>query len=108
MSLAAAGGSSNADPRAERSNRDLEQFAYIASHDLQEPLRMVSNYTTLLAEELGDSLDDTVRRHLDFAHDGALRMQQLVSDLLQFSRVGREPRRAQSMSTAIGSSSGSK
>ena len=50
---------------------------------------MVSSYTTLLAEDLGDSLDDTVRRHLDFAHDGALRMQQLVSDLLQYSRVNR-------------------
>ena len=73
----------------ERSNRDLEQFAYIASHDLQEPLRMVSSYTTLLAEDLGDSLDDDARRHLDFAHDGALRMQQLVDDLLAYSRVNR-------------------
>ena len=73
----------------ERSNRDLEQFAYIVSHDLQEPLRMVSSYTTLLAEDLGDSLDDTARRHLEFAHDGAVRMQQLVRDLLRYSRVSR-------------------
>ena len=73
----------------ERSNRDLEQFAYVASHDLQEPLRMVSSYTRLLAEDLGDSLDDGARRHLDFAHDGAVRMHQLVTDLLRFSRVGR-------------------
>jgi PAS domain S-box-containing protein len=73
----------------ERSNRDLEQFAYVASHDLQEPLRMVSSYTTLLAEDLGDSLGETARRHLDYAHDGAMRMQQLVSDLLRYSRVSR-------------------
>ena len=73
----------------ERSNRDLEQFAYVASHDLQEPLRMVSSYTSLLAEDLGDSLDDDARRYLDFAHDGAVRMQQLVTDLLRYSRVGR-------------------
>ena len=72
-----------------RSNEELEQFAYVASHDLQEPLRMVSSYTTLLAEDLGDSLDDDARRYLDFAHDGAVRMQQLVTDLLQYSRVGR-------------------
>ncbi|HEX7626405.1 MAG TPA: PAS domain S-box protein, partial [Gaiellaceae bacterium] len=73
----------------ERSNRDLEQFAYVASHDLQEPLRMVSSYTTLLAEDLGDSLGETARRHLGYAHDGAMRMQQLVSDLLRYSRVSR-------------------
>ena len=72
-----------------RSNRDLEQFAYVASHDLQEPLRMVSSYTTLLAEDLGDNLDDSARRYLHYAHDGAERMHQLVNDLLRFSRVGR-------------------
>ena len=72
-----------------RSNADLEQFAYIASHDLQEPLRMVTSYTTLLGEDLGDGLGDTARRHLDFAHDGAVRMQQLVRDLLRYSRVSR-------------------
>ena len=72
-----------------RSNRDLEQFAYIASHDLQEPLRMVSSYTRLLAEDLGDRLDETAARHLHYARDGAVRMQQLVNDLLRFSRVSR-------------------
>jgi len=72
-----------------RSNRELEQFAYMASHDLQEPLRMVASFTALLAEDLGDSLDDDNRLHLDFARDGAVRMQQLVNDLLEYSRVGR-------------------
>ncbi|MGZ4664489.1 MAG: PAS domain-containing sensor histidine kinase, partial [Frankiaceae bacterium] len=72
-----------------RSNRDLEQFAYIASHDLQEPLRMVSSYTSLLAEDLGDRLGETAARHLHYARDGAVRMQQLVNDLLRFSRVSR-------------------
>jgi PAS domain S-box-containing protein len=73
----------------ERSNKELEQFAYIASHDLQEPLRMVSSYTGLLAEDLGDRLDKTAARHLHYARDGAVRMQQLVNDLLRFSRVSR-------------------
>ena len=72
----------------ERSNRDLEQFAYVASHDLQEPLRMVSSYTSLLAEDLGDRLDDNTRRHLDYAHDGAERMHQLVHDLLRLLAGG--------------------
>ena len=71
------------------SNTDLEQFAYVASHDLQEPLRMVASYTTLLAEDLGDSLNDTARRHLDFAHDGAVRMHRLVHDFLEYSRASR-------------------
>jgi len=70
------------------SNAELEQFAYVASHDLQEPLRMVTSFTTLLAEDLGDSLDETTRRHLDIAHDGAMRMGLLVHDLLEYSRVG--------------------
>jgi PAS domain S-box-containing protein len=72
------------------SNAELEQFAFVASHDLQEPLRMVSIYTTLLAEDLGGSLDGTARRHLDIVHDAALRMHLLVHDLLEYSRVGRE------------------
>ena len=89
----------------ERSNRDLEQFAYVASHDLQEPLRMVSSYTMLLADDLGDSLDENARRHLAYARDGAIRMQQLVSDLLRYSRVSRGSRcAAASASTAISSS----
>ncbi len=75
----------------QRSNADLEQFAYAASHDLQEPLRMISLYTQLLQEEYAGLLDETARSYVDFAVSGAQRMERLLQDLMAYSRVSASP-----------------
>lgn len=71
------------------SNSELEQFAYVASHDLQEPLRMVSSFLTQLDRKYKDVLDDKAQQYIHFAVDGAIRMRKIILDLLEFSRVGK-------------------
>jgi PAS domain S-box-containing protein len=71
------------------SNKELEQFAFVASHDLQEPLRMVTSFLNQLEKKYGETIDEKGKQYIYFAVDGAKRMRQIILDLLEFSRVGR-------------------
>ncbi|MGE4280170.1 MAG: PAS domain-containing protein, partial [Magnetospirillum sp.] len=80
----------NLETALERSNTELEQFAYVVSHDLRQPLRMISSYTTLLTRQLGDTLDGQAREFLGYILDGSKRMNDMMASLLEYSRVGRK------------------
>lgn len=84
-----------------RSNEELQQFAYIASHDLNEPLRVVTGYLELLQEDYKDTLDESAQMYIRSASASAARMQSLIEDLLRYSRVGSAERRMERMELGV-------
>ncbi|OJX79523.1 MAG: hypothetical protein BGO92_13735 [Magnetospirillum sp. 64-120] len=91
----------NLEIALERSNTELEQFAYVVSHDLRQPLRMISSYTGLLARQLGGDLDDRAREYLAYILDGSKRMNDMMASLLEYSRVGRRGEPMQKVDTRL-------
>lgn len=85
--------------RLTASNEELQNFAYVSSHDLQEPLRMISNFSALLMEEYRDQLDEDGQTYLNFIHDGASNMHALVQDLLSYARVDAEEAKQEEIKT---------
>ena len=84
----------------EFSNKDLEQFAYVANHDLQEPLRMISSYSQLLERKYKDKLDQDANEYIRFAVDGAIRMQKLLNDLLEYSKISKSEKTFERVDTS--------
>ncbi len=74
----------------QRKNQEIEQFAFVASHDLQQPLRSISNFTSLLEQKIEDAADEDAKQYMNFIKGGATRMSSLISDLLEYSRIGKE------------------
>jgi len=75
-----------------KKNKELEEFTYVASHDLQEPVRTISSFVNLFRDTYGDKLDDEAKIYLDFMDGASKRSQQLIIDLLDYSRIGKEER----------------
>ena len=84
-----------------QSNEELERFAYVCSHDMQEPVRMMNTYAGFLVEDALDQLDDTAREYVQYIRDNAVRMQKMIRDILNFSRVGREEVRFESVDCQV-------